>query len=314
MSYFGDIALGDTVDIKFSTRRFSTGSPFTLAGSPAIVAYPGNSTTEITAGITLTVDFDAITGLHNIRVVATSGNGYATATNYALVLSAGTVDSVSVVGEVVASFSIEARSALRPTVAARTLDVSTGGEAGIDWANVGTPGSTVGLSATTVATVTTTTTATNVTTVNGLAANVITATSIAADAITDAKVASDVTIASVTGSVGSVTGAVGSVTGSVGSVASGGITATSIAADAIGASELASDALAEIADAVLDEVIEGSTTLRQVLRGFAAALLSKASGLATTTAVYRDVGDTKDRITATVDASGNRSAVTLDLT
>ena len=143
--------------------------------------------------------------------------------------------------------------------------------------------------------------------VQSIVANAITAASIASDAITDAKVASDVTIASVTG-------AVGSVTGSIGSVAVGGITATSIAADAIGASELAADALAEIADAILDEVIEGSTTLRQALRGFAAALLSKASGLATTTAVYRDVGDTKDRITATVDASGNRSAVTLDLT
>ena len=45
-------------------------------------------------------------------------------------------------------------SRLAPTVAGRTLDVSVGGEAGVDWANVGTPGSTVGLSATTVATVT----------------------------------------------------------------------------------------------------------------------------------------------------------------
>lgn len=52
---------------------------------------------------------------------------------------------------------------LIPTVAGRTLDVSATGEAGIDWANVGTPGSTVSLSATTVATVTTTTTATTAT-------------------------------------------------------------------------------------------------------------------------------------------------------
>lgn len=38
---------------------------------------------------------------------------------------------------------------LQPTVAGRTLDVSTGGEAGIDWANIGTPGATVALSSTT---------------------------------------------------------------------------------------------------------------------------------------------------------------------
>ena len=42
------------------------------------------------------------------------------------------------------------------------------------------------------------------------------------------------------------------------------------------------------------------------------ALFGKASGLATTTAVYRAVDDTKDRITATVDADGNRTALTLD--
>lgn len=181
--YRGDIRLGDTIDLKFTTRSFSTGAPTTLAGSPSIAAYPNNSTTEITAGITLTVDFDTRTGLHNVRVVATSGNGYATATNYDLVITAGTVGGVSVVGEVIGSFSIEARSAVMPTVAGRTLDVSAGGEAGIDWANVGTPGSTVSLSGTTVATVTTATTATNVTTVNGLAANTITAASIAASAL-----------------------------------------------------------------------------------------------------------------------------------
>lgn len=67
-------------------------------------------------------------------------------------------------------------------------------------------------------------------------------------------------------------------------------------------------------DDILDEVTEGTTTLRQLMRGFAAVLLGKASGLDTTSAVYRDIGDSKDRITATVDADGNRSAVTRDLT
>lgn len=44
--------------------------------------------------------------------------------------------------------------ALKPTVAGRTLDVSVGGEAGIDWANVGSPTTVVGLSGTTVKTAT----------------------------------------------------------------------------------------------------------------------------------------------------------------
>lgn len=105
--FAGDFAVGQTVDLKFTTRRFTTGAPFTLAGTPAVAAYPDNSVTQITAGITLTVDFDALTGLNNVRVVATGANGYAASTSYALVITAGTVDSVSVVGEVVGSFTLE---------------------------------------------------------------------------------------------------------------------------------------------------------------------------------------------------------------
>src|SRR3990167_4920946 len=148
--YHGDIALGSTIDIKFTTRSFSTGAPTTLAGSPIISAYLANDLTQLTAGITLTVDFDGVTGLHNIRVVATSGNGYATATNYTLVITTGTVGGVSVVGECVGSFSIENRSELWPTVAGRTLDVSAGGEAGVDWANIGSPTTANNLSATNI--------------------------------------------------------------------------------------------------------------------------------------------------------------------
>lgn len=90
----------------------------------------------------------------------------------------------------------------------------------------------------------------------------------------------------------------------------GAITAAAIATGAIDADALAADAV----DEIWDEVMEGTTTARQMQRGFASALLSELSGAATTTVVCRDIGDTKDRITATVDADGNRSAITLDLT
>jgi len=43
---------------------------------------------------------------------------------------------------------------LQPTVAGRTLDVSAGGEAGLDWANIGSPTTIVGLSGTSVKTAT----------------------------------------------------------------------------------------------------------------------------------------------------------------
>ena len=224
MAYHGDIALGQTIDFQFNTFRFSTGAPFTLAGTPTLAAYVGNSTTQITAGLTLTVDFDAKTGAHNVRCVASGANGYAAGTDVTIVLEAGTVDSVSVANAAVGSFSIENRrsnlthilgTAVSTPATAGILDVNVkniDNDAASAAGAVTFPGT---LASTTNITAGTITTATNVTTVNGLAANTITAASIAADAITDAKVAADVTIASVTGAVGSVTGAVGSVTAGV---------------------------------------------------------------------------------------------------
>ena len=50
-----------------------------------------------------------------MRVVASGGNGYATASNYQLVLTAGTVGGTSVRGYVIAEFSIGARSVVSVT-------------------------------------------------------------------------------------------------------------------------------------------------------------------------------------------------------
>lgn len=59
--------------------------------------------------------------------------------------------------------------------------------------------------------------------------------------------------------------------------------------------------------------VEGSTlTPIKWLRLMGASLFGKASGMGTATAVLRDTTDTTNRITATVDADGNRTAVTLD--
>ena len=95
--YLGDFTLGSTFDVKFTTVN-TKGVPTTLAGTPVISAYPDNSLTEITAGITLTVGFDSRTGMHNVNVVATAGNGYAAGRNSALVITTGTVAGTSVVG------------------------------------------------------------------------------------------------------------------------------------------------------------------------------------------------------------------------
>jgi len=65
-------------------------------------------------------------------------------------------------------------------------------------------------------------------------------------------------------------------------------------------------------DSILDDPVEGSFTMRQLLRLMASALFGKASGGGTATITFRDLGDSKDRITATVTSNGNRTSVVLD--
>lgn len=106
-----DFTVGETLYFLFTTRIFTTGVPGTLAGTPVVSAYEDNSITQITAGITLGVDHDGVTGLNLLTVVATGANGFEAGKQYALVITTGTVSSVSVVGEVVASFSLGAEAA-----------------------------------------------------------------------------------------------------------------------------------------------------------------------------------------------------------
>lgn len=211
MKHLGDFDAASVLYTKFTTYRPSTGAPFTLAGTPVVSIYKDGSLTQSTAGITLTVDFDGLTGLHHLAIdTSADGTFYSAGSHFEAVITTGTVDSVSVVGSCVASFSIRKDSALKATVAGRTLDVSAGGEAGIDWANIGSPTTAVNLSAT--------------------------------------NIDVDQVVASVSGAVGSVTGAVGSVTGNVGGNVNGSV--ASVAANGISASSLAADAGTEIGTAV----------------------------------------------------------------
>jgi hypothetical protein len=213
-NYKGDILVGATIRGTFQTRDTDS-APITLA-SGTLRVYKDDGTTEDDSGITLNTDFDSRTGLH-LWEIDTSADGtfYSAGSDFFVVLTVGTVDSISVVGTCVGHFSIENRN-IKANVTQFGGSALTSA-AGIPEVKVAS-----------------------------IAANAITATSINADAITDAKVAADVTIASVTGAVGSVTGAVGSVTGSVGSVATGGITAASFAANAITAAKLDPDVTTEL--------------------------------------------------------------------
>lgn len=184
MRNHGDFTPGKTVYVPFNTRTAAQ-APATLAGTPAVSVYKRGSTAESTAGVTLTVDYDSRTGYH-VAAIDTSADGtfYAAGNDFGVVLTAGTVDSVSVVGVEVGSFSLSNRSALRPATADRTLAVESDGMAHADvkeW--LGT--APLALSSQQV----------------------------------QAVVPADTVVASVTGAVGSVTGNVGgNVTGSVGSI------------------------------------------------------------------------------------------------
>jgi hypothetical protein len=149
----GDFDTSAVIYFKFTTFRPSTGAPFTLAGTPALSVYKDNSTTQTTTGVTLTADFDSVTGLNHVAI-DTSDAFYAAGSFFDVVITTGTVDSVSAVGTVVGRFTLRKTACLKPTTAGRSLDVSAGGEAGIDWANVGGPTTTLNLSGTTIKAVT----------------------------------------------------------------------------------------------------------------------------------------------------------------
>ena len=89
--------------------------------------------------------------------------------------------------------------------------------------------------------------------------------------------------------------------------ASPNVTVADIATDAITAAALKADAV----DEILDEVVVGTYTMRQLLAVMASALAGKVSGGGTSTITFRGINDASDVIVATVDASGNRSALTI---
>lgn len=104
MSDLGDRALGSTITFQFTTAV--NGVPTALAGTPAISVYGSNSSTPITAGVTFTGSYNSTTGLNNVAIAATSGNGYAAGTDYSVVVTTGTLGGVSMVGYQVGTFSL----------------------------------------------------------------------------------------------------------------------------------------------------------------------------------------------------------------
>ena len=301
MMYLGDFPTSAMIDFNWSSNS-AAGASITRATNGTVSVYKANGTTQSTSGVTDTEDFDTLTGIHHCRIDTSSdGTFYAAGSEFSVVLSAATIDGQTV-NAVLAHFSIERSGGPLALLKSGTYGLSalkTLIDAVDDYVDTEMAAVLAAVDTEVAAIKTKTDYLPSATA--GAAGGLFIAGSNAATTVNFTG--------NLSGSVGSVTGNVGgNVTGSVGSVAAGGITATSVATGAIDADALAADAV----DEILDEVVEGSLTVRQVLRLVLAAVAGKASGGGTTTITFRDNGDTKDRISATVDSNGNRSAVTLD--
>lgn len=110
-------------------------------------------------------------------------------------------------------------------------------------------------------------------------------------------------------------GAIFSVTANSSGLLSVGVSLTALAfmdADAGGATPLSPEGLAfEMLD---NQDVETGYSLRESLKLMLSAMAGKLSGAGTSTVTIRNVTDTKDRITATVDTNGNRTSITTDVT
>lgn len=98
--------------------------------------------------------------------------------------------------------------------------------------------------------------------------------------------------------------------------ADGSVTAAKFAIDAISSAAFSAAAATKIANSMFDQVagIETGLTLRQQLRLATSVLFSRCSGMNSTPGIFRDFNNTKDRITANIDAFGNRTLITTDFT
>lgn len=295
--FYGDYDTTETVNIPFNT--FSSNDPSASVTITNLVAgdleiHKDGSVTQRAAdgGVTVSIDFDGVTGNHMAHIDLSNNDDagyYANGSRYQVRMEGTTVDG-GTINAWIGSFSIGCT--LRPTTAGRTLDVEAGGCAGIDWANVANPTTALDLSATDIQLCDTVTTLTGHTAQTGDTYGALPTNF------------SDLSITATTGRV--------DVASIEGSDATDQINAAVDAAldTAIPGSPTANSINERIK--TIDDIADGSYDLQEMIRIMFSALAGKSNGGGTASLNFRDSGDAKNRIAATVDANGNRTAVTLD--
>ena len=273
-SYYGSWKIDDKLTFVSSTHDASTGLAVDADSVPAYRVYENEIGTAILTGTMTFLDPSNTTGFYSERIDLSAASGFEKGKSYTIYVSA-TVDSVN--GTTSHNFQIEAETD------SNIVSDKTG----------------YGLSASQTFNMT---------------GNITGNLSGSAGSVTGAVGSVSGSVASVTGNVvgsvgsvtGNVSGSVGSVVGAVGSVA--GNVDGDVTGDVGG---LAAAAIDDICDEEVDN--DGSAiSLRGALKLMLSTLTGKSSGGGTATVTFRDLGDTKNRITATVTGTGNRTAVTRD--
>jgi hypothetical protein len=113
-----------TIYVYFNTVG-TDGVAETLA-SGALEIYEDGSATQITTAETLDNDFDSITGFHQVAIDLNDA-GFEAGKTYTVILTAGTVDGVSIAGRTVGVFSVERTPKVNVTQFGGTNATTSGG-------------------------------------------------------------------------------------------------------------------------------------------------------------------------------------------
>ncbi len=152
-SYLGDYLEDDTLHFLWSSNS-STGASITRATNGTVSVYKDNGTTQSTVGVTDTEDFDSLTGIHACTIDLSADAFYATGSDYAVVLSAATIDGQTV-NAVLAHFSIQNRYSQPATTVNANVTQISGDSTAADNAELFFDNTGFNASASTIGTVTT---------------------------------------------------------------------------------------------------------------------------------------------------------------
>lgn len=314
MSYYGDFLSGEPVCMYWDTATAAGASVTRATNGTVYVKRRGGS--AVTTGITDTEDAVA-TGIHEVQIATT--DSYFTPGDYSVYVTGSEIDGQTV-NHYIGSFSIQNRYyaglVARGVCSGAGTSTTIVGPSAMSFANDIPNAATVFVSygtgfgqarpvddfvgATDTFTIspalqTTTTTSSYIEVLATSPASTTVASFPKVDlgAINGTSVAS--AAAGYMPSVMKVGGGAGELLITDGKVATQDVTLTSATIDSI-----------------WDEVVEGSTTVRQGLRGILSVLLGKVAR-SSTSWVSRDLADTKNRVSANTDANGARDSVTRDL-